>query len=436
MIRADTLEQLIDVGVLLERQAAPAGLRVAVIGNAHGPMILCADAAEANGLDLPALSLQLRHQIAELVPDAASTGNPVDVGTGVTADGLAAVVRATGGSGEVDACLVMWVEGDDSYRARPATFSGIPLGGVPVAVTMIGGHDNETGLLPSFPSPERAAVAMARAAGRAGWLATLARDSTDETMVLDVSAFVDARRLARGHAGVVSEITWLSTVDSFELLTSAGLPVAPSHYARSADECAVAADRLGYPSVVKADTTDVRHKSEAGVVVVGVGDPATARATYEDFAQRFRNRIRGVVIQAQHPSAFELLVGITRDPTFGPHVVVGAGGVEAELRGDDVLLVAPVSRSAARRAVESLRLAPLFHRFHGRSEIPVEPVVELVHRLGMLAAAVPEIRRLELNPVLVSQDGCVAVDASIGVGASTFVAGPMRGLRVRRRTDE
>ena len=106
------------------------------------------------------------------------------------------------------------------------------------------------------------------------------------------------------------------------------------------------------------------------------------------------------------------------------------------MRGDEVVLVAPVSRSAARRAVESLRLAPLFHGFHGRSEIPVDPVVELVHRLGMLAAAVPEIRRLELNPVLVSQDGCVAVDAVIGVAASTFVAGPMRGLRVRRRTDE
>ena len=120
---------------------------------------------------------------------------------------------------------------------------------------------------------------------------------------------------------------------------------------------------------------------------------------------------------------------MTRDAVFGPSVVVGAGGVEAELCSDRVVLVAPVSRSAARRAVESLRLAPLLHGFHGRPELPVEPVVELIHRIGMLAATTPEIRQLELNPVLVGPHGCAVVDAAISVAAPPFSVVPVRGLR-------
>ena len=101
------------------------------------------------------------------------------------------------------------------------------------------------------------------------------------------------------------------------------------------------------------------------------------------------------------------------------------------MRDDRVVLIAPVSRPAARRAVESLRLAPLFHGFRGRAELPVDPVVDLVHRIGMLAATVPEIQRLDLNPVVVTPEGCAAVNARIGVAAALSTVGPVRGLRGR-----
>jgi hypothetical protein len=124
-----------------------------------------------------------------------------------------------------------------------------------------------------------------------------------------------------------------------------------------------------------------------------------------------------------------MLVGVTRDPSFGPLLVVGAGGVEEELRDDRVMLVAPLSRPAARRAVESLRLAPLFHGFRGRPPLPIDPVVDLVHRVGMLAATVLEIEQLDLNPVLVGPAGCAIVDALIGVAAPASPVIPVRGLR-------
>ncbi len=202
-------------------------------------------------------------------------------------------------------------------------------------------------------------------------------------------------------------------------------------YARSADQCASAAAELGYPCVLKADIAGVIHKSDVGAVRLGLDDSLAVSEVYEEFADRFGDRLRGVVVQAPRQHGLELLIGAIRDSAFGPFVVVGAGGVETELRDDRVMLVAPVSRAAARDAVERLRLAPLFHGFRGRPELPVDPVVDLVHRIGALAATVPEIQQLDMNPVLVGVDGCVAVDASIGVAAMIAQVVPVRALRGR-----
>lgn len=435
VIRVSSLEEMIDVGVLLERHPAPAGCRVAVIGDTGDLLIPTSGAAIAQGLDVAVLSSRVQDEITRLVPNVASTGNPVDLGSTVTADRLAAVVGAVSGSGEVDACIVVSVDIDGSrpIAASTSTISAMSMVGIPVALTLIGGGDSEACAVPMFPTPERAARALALAAGQAEWVAMIAADETEDTMGLDASSFVEARRLAQRHAGGMTDITWLTIDDAFELLASAGLSIAPCMYARSAEECAGAADRIGFPCVVKADVTDVQHKSGAGAVELGVRDSAAAREHYAHFVVRFGNRLRGVVVQAQQETALELLAGITRDPKFGPHVAIGGGGVEAELRGDRVVLVAPMTRPAARRAVESLRLAPLFHGFHGRAEVPVEPFVDLVHRLGILAATVPEISCLEMNPVLVGPHGCVAVDAVVGLAIPPFAVAPVRGLRATGR---
>ena len=433
VLRAGTLEELIDLGLLLDRQPPPAGRRVALIGNAGGPLVLGADAAEAGGLDVALLSPRLQDEIASLVPTAASTQNPVDLGSTVTPDRLAAVVQAVGASGEIDASVVVCVdvEGRDRLDEVGSLVAAVELDGVPVALTLIGADVSGFESLPVFPTPERAAVAVALAAGRAEWLASIATDAADGTTGLDASSFVGARRLARLHARAPAQTTWLDAVTSFELLEAAGLPVVPWAYACSPAECARAADGIGFPCVIKADAAEVLDMRDAGAVRLGIGHTIGAAETYRDFERRFGDLLRGVVVQAQQVATLELLVGVRRDPAFGPLVVVGAGGAEAELRDDRVVVIAPVSRSAARRAVESLRLAPLFHGFRGRADLPVDPVVDLIQRIGMLAATVPEIRQLDLNPVVVTPQGCAAVDARIGVATALSAVGPVRGLRGR-----
>jgi acetate---CoA ligase (ADP-forming) len=433
VLRAHTLEELMDVALLLDRHPAPAGRRVALIGNVGGPLILGADAADAGGLDVPVLSASLQQEIASIAPTAAATANPVDLSAAVTAEELAAVVKSVAASGEVDACLIVCVEIDVHHRLDnidSMLAAGEPAG-VPLALTLIGAAaDCRSAELPIFSTPERAAAAVAIAAQRAGWLASIAEED-DEPAEPDASSWVAVRRLARGHTDAQGNTAWLDPASSFELLEAAGVSVAPWAIAASAADCAEAADRLGPLVVIKADVTGELHKSDVDAVRLGIGDAVTAAETYRGFEKRFGASLRGVLVQTQQVTPLELLVGAVRDPTFGPLIMVGAGGVEAELRDDRVLLVAPVSRTAARRAVESLRLAPLFHGFRGRPELPVDDVVEFVHRLGLLATTAAEIQQLDLNPVLVSTAGCVAVDALVAVAAPAFPVVPVRGLRGR-----
>jgi acyl-CoA synthetase (NDP forming)/GNAT superfamily N-acetyltransferase len=430
VLRAHTLEELMDVGLLLDRQRVPAGRRVALIGNVGGPLILGADAADAGGLDVPVLSASLQQEIASLAPAAAATANPVDLSAAVTAEQLAEVVKSVAASGEVDACLIVCVEIDVHHRLDDidSLLADDEPAGVPLALTLIGTADFGSAKLPIFPTPERAAAAMAIAAQRAEWLATVVEED-DEPAEPEASSWVAVRRLARRHIDVHGDTAWLDQASSFELLEAAGVSVAPWAFAASAEDCADAADRLGPLVVIKAEVIGALHKSDVDAVRLGIGDAATAAEQYRQFEQRFGRSLRGVLVQSQQSAALELLIGALRDPTFGPLIVVGAGGVEAELRDDRVVLVAPVSRTAARLAVESLRLAPLLHGFRGRPELPVDAVVEFVHRLGLLAATVPEIQQLDLNPLLVNTTGCVAVDALVGVASPTFAAVPARGLR-------
>ena len=343
-MRARTLEELIDVGLLLDRQPAPAGPRVALIGNAGGALLLGADAAGAGGLVVGVLSPRLQGAIAERVPPAVATTNPVDLGGGVTAEQLVDVVTLVAASGEVDGCIVVYVEIDGQHRLD--TVESLLASGdhsVPLALARLGAGRHGSAALPTFSTPERAATALAVAARRSPWLASIAAED-DEPAEPDASSWVAVRRLARHHSASPDERRWLDPASSFELLEAAGVPIAPWTVVQSAADCADAAARLGPIVVLKADVSGESRKSAADAVRLGIGDASAAAKTYQEFAERFGSALRGVVVQSQQAAAVELLVGAVRDPAFGPLVVVGAGGVDAELRDDRVVLVAPVSR--------------------------------------------------------------------------------------------
>lgn len=204
--------------------------------------------------------------------------------------------------------------------------------------------------------------------------------------------------------------------------------MAPWQSATSADQCAEAAAKIGIRCVVKAVAEDVVHKSEEGALILGVAGPGEAADAYRQLAERFGDRFRGALVQMQVEPGVEVLVGAVRDPRFGPLVVVATGGTEAEILDDRAILVAPVTTAVATRAIEHLRIAPLFHGYRGRAPLPVDQLAELVRRVGALAATVPEVERIDLNPVIVHPAGCVAVDVSASVSNAGTTMTPLRGL--------
>lgn len=421
VVRATSLEHLLDVGALLAAQPAPGGRRVALIGNAGGPLILAADAAAAHGLDVVELSSGLQARLRGIVDDAASVGNPVDLLATVDRPRLEAVLQAIAESGEVDACLVVVVDlvGDETALPLPTVWEHerVP------AVGVVLGATSQPGSMPRYPTVERAVAALASAAERGAWLLEVA-DDADARRDVDL---LTVRQRARSLAEHTIEGGWLGQADTFELLEALGIPMAAWEAATSAAGCVRAAGRVGFPCVLKADVAGVVHKSDAGAVIVGVDSAAAVRRAVAALRRRFGGDLRRVIVQRQAVAGPELLVGGVRDPAIGPLLVVGAGGIEAEVHRDRRVLLAPVTSRQADRALRGLRMFPLLDGFRGRPVVPLAPIVDVVERIGLLMASVPEIVELDLNPLIVSADGAVVVDARIAVSRAPTV--PLRGLR-------
>ena len=406
VIRAGTLEELIDAAALFAGQPLPAGRRVAVITNAGGLGILCADACESAGLELPALAPETEAALQAVLPAEASIANPVDMlgsATGPTYEEVVPIVRADPG---IDALIVLFVPpvvaGAEEIAAAVGRAS-VGAEGKPVLTSLIAeGQLPPTPGVTNFPYPESAARALGLAAARAEWL----RRPAGLIPKLDG---VDA---ARGRAVIAEALSveddlWLSPAQTRELLEAYGVPVVPERVAQTAEEAAAAAAELGFPVVVKSAEPGA-HKTETGGIALGLTSADEVRAAAERIGLP-------VVVQPMLEGSAELLAGIVQDPVFGPLVAFGPGGVLAELIGAAEFRIAPLTDADARELVTGGKAGALVRGVRGKPAADAEALTDLLHRLSQLGDDLNDVAELDLNPVIASPDGCVAVDARIRV---------------------
>ncbi len=210
-------------------------------------------------------------------------------------------------------------------------------------------------------------------------------------------------RLSRGSE--------LSELDGLSLLADYGVPVVPATAAESDEEAIAAADAIGYPVVLKTATAGITHKSDVGGVRVALIDADAVRAAYADVAARLGP---AVVVAAMAPAGVEVALGIVRDPTFGPLVLVAAGGVFVELLHDRSLALPPVDEAGARRLIDGLKIRPILDGVRGEPAVDIDGLARAISRLSALAADLGDlIAALDVNPVIVGPSGCVAVDALV-----------------------
>jgi acetyl coenzyme A synthetase (ADP forming)-like protein len=411
VIRAVSLEELIDVATLLSSQPEVRGRRLAVLTNAGGLGILAADACDAAGLELPPLADETVAALRDLLPAEASFANPVDMLGSATAESYAEALPPVLADPNVDAALVLFVPAVSATAAEVASAvdaaARAAASGKPVLAVVMSSEGVPQALragsaVAAFAYPESAARALGRTAERAEWLRRPVGSLPELSGVdRETGAAVVERALA------AAEDSWLDPGETRALLAAYGLPLVPERVAADAAAAAGAAAELGYPAVVKSAAAGA-HKTETGGVALNLADEAAVVAAATRIGYP-------VVVQPMEKGGTELLAGLVQDPVFGPLVAFGPGGTFAELIGDANLRLAPLTDLDAEELVTDGKAGRLVRGYRGAPAADADALTDLVHRLAALGEDHPAVAEVDLNPVLAFPEGCVAVDARIRV---------------------
>ena len=421
VIRTDSLHQMFDVAALVASQPPPRGRRVAILTNAGGPGILCADTCVAEGLEVPVLAEETQRALRAVLPGEASVSNPVDLLASAPAEQYREAIRIVGRDPGVDAVIVIFIpplvtRAEDVAAALIEGARGLDRAQTVLSVFMQARGVPEAlrapeVRIPSFAFPEEAALALARVARWGEWLARPVDTAVRPPGLRreDAAAVVAAAR-ARADG-------WLEPPEVARVLAAYGLPALEQHVVGAPDEVEAAARALGGAVALKAIAPGVVHKTEAGAVRLGLAPAEAAQA-----ADEMRARLEaaghpptGWLVQRMAPEGVEMIVGVVHDRQFGPVVACGAGGVLVELLRDVSVRLTPITPSEARAMIDELRTRPLLGGYRGSPPRDVAALADVIVRVGALVDDLPELAELDLNPVRVHERGATIVDARIRV---------------------
>ena len=423
VIRTDTLAELLDVASLLATQPLPGGNRVGIVTNAGGPGVMCADACEAGGLEVPEVSEQVRASLREVLPPEAGISNPVDMIATATADHYRETIRAISAWEGIDALIVIFIRplltrAEDVAGAIREAVADMPRE-IPVQAVFMSQKDHAAaravGAMPVHLYPEDAANALARVMRHLTWR----RQPSEEPPKLHDVESEEAAAVIAQSLGSGSE--WMDMESASRLLGCYRIPIPRWIAADDPEAAGAAALELGGDVALKAQGDGILHKSEMGAVAIGLSgaDRVTAAAGEMDQAVAAHGAKREkFIVQEMAREGPELLVGVADDATFGPVLACGAGGTQAELLRDIGIRVAPITRTDAEQMIRSLATFPLLTGFRGTPPADLDSIEELLLRVSAMVDAHHEIAELDLNPVVARPDGAVAVDFRVRLRAA------------------
>ncbi len=434
VIRTDTLAELFDVASLLANQPLPQGNRVGIITNTGGPAILCADACEDRGLEVPVLGEHSQEQLRAFLQPGASAINPVDMIASASAADYRKAIGIVAADANVDALIVIFTP----PLVTRAEDVGIAIAEAartldkqkPVLGVFLSAQGTPEELrsadvsIPSYGFPETAAIALARASRYREW-----RDRPEtgapwfDDIRRDEAAAVVATALCRGDG-------WLTAKEIGVLMSCYGLPLVEQRIVATAELAGVAAEEIGGSVALKGIAPGVIHKTEAGAVRLHLEGPEQVRTAAKEMSEQLRAKGQsptGFVVQRMAQKGVEMLVGVVHDPQFGPVVACGAGGVQVELLRDVSVRLTPLSKEDASEMIRSLKTFPLLTGFRGAPVCDVTALEDALLRVSAMVEDIPQISELDCNPLVVHERGAAILDARIRV--STVDPRPLLGVR-------
>jgi acyl-CoA synthetase (NDP forming) len=403
---------------LLANQPVPGGDRVAIVTNAGGLGIMCADTCEANGLSVPELAAETVTALRSFLPEEAAVSNPVDMIASASPDDYGRAIDTVAGDPGIDALIAIYIppaEEDAPAVARAMAEAIEAIAGrIPVLTCFMSASGLPDALdapgdrVPSFAYPEQAAIALAHATQLGLWRARPEGKTVSIDVREDEVAAVIAEALTR-------EEGWLTPHDVGTLLASYGVPTPRQEAARTPEEAATVA--ASFPGSVALKAIGPLHKTDLGAVSLDL-DAARVQAEAEAISDRVLRAgepLEGFLVQEMIPPGVEMLVGAVADPVFGPVIAVSAGGATVELTRDVAVRVAPLTDLDADEMIRSLVTFPLLDGFRGAPKADVDALRDIVLRIGAMATAHEAVAELDCNPVIVHPEGAVVVDARISV---------------------
>lgn len=420
VLRAESMQSLFDIALALGYQPLLQGDRIAIITNAGGPGILATDALERSGLSMARFENETISSLGQFLPDAASAANPVDVLGDARADRYQFALEIVVADPNVDGLLVVltpqaMTEIDATAEAVGRFSKSIDK---PIITSFMGEAQVESGIdllgtfgVPNYPFPERAALAFK---AMSDYQKVLNRP-TPEYVKYDVDHHTTLEVLERVRA---EDRLSIGDSEARQILTAYGLQIPKSEIAATPDEAVDLAHQIGFPVVLKIASPDILHKTDVGGVKVGLTNAEDVRDAFELMvyrAQRYlpQAHLWGCLVQQMVPAGGqEVLVGMNRDPQFGPLVTFGLGGIYVETLKDVTFRVAPISVQEAELMISEIRAHALLDGVRGKPPLDKDAIVDALLRIAQLVQDFPEIVELDINPLMVypQGQGAIAID--------------------------
>jgi len=430
IIRVNAVEELFNLATLLSTQPFPKGRKLVIVTNGGGPGIIAADAAARNGLDMIELSADASAKIRPLLKRDINLSNPIDTTAGATAQEYEGILRVLAADKEVDAVLAIFappivVETKDMENALRRVAPVFWRFKKPLLGCFIGqkGLSSQLGthghFIPLYTFPEEAILSLKRAVE----YAELRRKPRGKTPMIKGIQKEKAHQLIDT---VIKNSTerplWLSAGEIAELLAYYGIRQAEVVVAKTPSKAQAAAARLGFPVAVKLESPTITHKTDVGGVVLNVTSKSEVEKAYNAIKKNLeklgrQQEMSGVTVQQMMTGGIETIVGVTQDPSFGPLIMFGSGGIYAELIKDVTMKLHPITDLDAVEMINSLKMTKLFEGYRGSPPRDVKALQNLLLRVSAMVEDIPEIAELDLNPVDVMPkgEGYWVIDARIMV---------------------
>jgi len=424
VLRVDTIEDVFLMSEVLARQPRPRGKRLAILTNAGGPAVLAADALVQGGGEMAVLGAATMARLSSFLPPAWSHGDPVDILGDADGERYASAMAAVSADDASDGVLVIFapqgISDSDDIAARLAPFARVP--NKPVLASWLGGAGSSAGDqrlrkegIPTVPYPDAASRLF-----NYMWRYDDALRSLYETPVEQEEAGIDRARAKEIIASATGAgRTLLAEIEAKSLFAAYGIPTVPTLLAASAQDAVRAARSLGFPVAVKLHSHVLTHKSDVGGVVLDVAHDADVVAAFTRIEQAARKAggaaaFEGVTVQPMITrEGYELIVGSSVDAQFGPVLLFGLGGTLVEVFQDSALGLPPLTSTLARQLMERTKIFRALEGLRGRAPVDIAALERVLVNVSRLVGEQRRVKELDINPLLASPSGLVALDARV-----------------------